>query len=303
MVAVPAEHVTLTVDRESALHVPRQLRSEEFRGNREPLALASHVGTASLRLHNDLRLQEIERVLECLRCTVGVEFRKTVHASPATAGLIHGGEVVAFAHAYYAVAQGMDPPRLGAALFIRFGNLPPPFPGTGDDDCNFLLQVFGRDRLLVPLASLAVCPGGNDRMEGNHTKACWCSLECFENIGLVPTDRPGKTSPIDEQALVFQPNRQGSRLSCSGAPPPPPGGVLLRDLRVEHVPIGLYVGPATFASFFDKVFDHLLMFHRFGLSHPCHSPLQKAALTVQQPPFFGILSWHVPDVPSGRSQA
>src|SRR2546425_13110359 len=69
MVAVPAEHVTLTIDRESALHVSHQFRCEKFRRNREPLALAPHVGTASLRLHNDLRLQEVERGFQCPWCT------------------------------------------------------------------------------------------------------------------------------------------------------------------------------------------------------------------------------------------
>src|SRR5712671_1572335 len=103
MVAVPAEHVTFTVDRESSLHVSHQLRCEKLRRNREPLALAPHVGTASLRLHNYLRLQEIERVLKRLGCTVGVKFRKAVHARP-DARLIHGRQIVAFAYAYYAVS-------------------------------------------------------------------------------------------------------------------------------------------------------------------------------------------------------
>src|SRR5712692_3016540 len=103
MVALPAEHVTLTIDRESSLHVPHQLRCEKLRGNREPLSLAPHVGTASLRLHNGLWLQEIERVLKCPWCTVGVEFRKAVHTRP-NAGLIHGRQIVAFAYAYYAVS-------------------------------------------------------------------------------------------------------------------------------------------------------------------------------------------------------
>src|SRR6266852_7852108 len=107
MVAFPAEHVTLTVDRESSLNVPHQLGCEKFRGNREPLTLAPHVGTASLRLHNGLRLQEIERVFQCPWCTVGVKFRKAIHARP-DAGLIHGGQIVAFAYAYHAVSQGMN---------------------------------------------------------------------------------------------------------------------------------------------------------------------------------------------------
>src|SRR5882762_6741951 len=135
MVAAPAEHVTFTVDRESPLNVPHQLRCEKFRRNREPLALAPHVGTASLRLHNDLRLQEIERVLQCPWCTVGVKFRKAVHTRP-NAGLIYGGQIVAFAYAYYAVSQGVDVPRLDAAMLVFLGNLTPPFPGTGDDDSN-----------------------------------------------------------------------------------------------------------------------------------------------------------------------
>src|SRR5216683_6876149 len=107
MVAVPAEHVTFTVDRESSFNVSHQLRCEKFRRNREPLALAPHVGTTSLRLHNYLRLQEIERVLQCPWCTVGVKFRKAVHARP-DAGFIHGGQIVAFAYAYHAVSQGVD---------------------------------------------------------------------------------------------------------------------------------------------------------------------------------------------------
>src|SRR5882762_11989609 len=132
MVAVPPEHVTLTVDRESSLNVPHQFGCEKLSGNREPLALAPHVGTASLRLHNYLRLQEIECVFQCPWCTVGVKFRKAVHTRP-DAGLIYGGQIVAFAYAYYAVSQGVDVSRLNAAMLVFLGNLTPPFPGTGDD--------------------------------------------------------------------------------------------------------------------------------------------------------------------------
>src|SRR6266852_9541207 len=191
MVAVLAEHVTLTVDRESSLNVPHQLGCEKFRRNREPLSLAPHVGPASLRLHNDFRLQEIERVLECPWCTVGVKFRKAVHTRP-DAGLIHGRQIVAFAYAYHAVSQGMDIPRLDAAMLVFLGNLTPPFPGAGDDDSNFLLQAFGRGWLLTPIANFAVGKSGNDRMVRNHTEACWCAFECTQQFLLMPTDRPGK---------------------------------------------------------------------------------------------------------------
>src|SRR6267142_5758404 len=141
MMAILAEHVTLTIDRESSFNVPHQLGCQKFRRNREPLALAPHVGTASLCLHNDLRLQEIQRVLERPWCTVGVKFRKAIHART-DAGLIHGRQIVAFAYAYYAVSQGMDVPRLNAAMLVFLGNLTPPFPGAGDDDSNFLLETF-----------------------------------------------------------------------------------------------------------------------------------------------------------------
>src|SRR5712692_1830015 len=187
-------------------------------------------------------------------------------------------------------------------MLVFLGNLTPPFPGAGDDDSNFLLQVFGRDWLLVPIANFAVSKSGNDRMVRNHTEACWCAFERTQEFILMSADRPGKTRPVYQETVILQPNRERGRLPRV-ARPPPPRGVSLGYLGIEHVLVGLYVGPATLASFRDEVFDHLLMFHGFRRSCPRHSPLQKAALTVQQPPFFGILSWHVPDVPSGRSQA
>src|SRR6266404_2144570 len=275
MVAVPAEHVTLTVDRESSFNVPHQLGCQKFRGNREPLALAPHVGTASLRLHNRLRLQEIERVLKRLGCTVGVKFRKAVHTRP-DAGLIHGRQIVAFAYAYHAVSQGVDISRLEAAMLVFLGNLTPPFPGTGDDDSNFLLQVFGRDWLFAPIANFAVGKSGNDRMVRNHTEACWCAFERTQEVSLMSADRPAKTRPVYQETVILQPNRERGRLPRITRPPPP-GGVPLGYLGIEHVVVGLYVSPATFASTRDEVFDHLLMFHRF-----CDFPVPAIRLIRKQ---------------------
>src|SRR6266851_3498149 len=275
MVAVPAEHVTLTVDRESSLHVPHQLRCEKFRRNREPLSLAPHVGTASLRLHNHLRLQEIECVFQCPWCTVGVKFREAVHARP-DAGLIHGRQIVAFAYAYHAVSQGVDVPRLDAAMLVFLGNLTPPFPGAGDDDCNFPLQVFGRDWLFVPIANFAVGKSGNDRMVRNHTEACWCAFERTQEFSLMFADRPRKTRPVYQEAVILQPNRERGRLPPSTRPMPP-RGISLGYLGIEHVLVGLYVSPATSASFRDEVFDHLLMFHRF-----CDFPVPAIRLFREQ---------------------
>src|SRR3989442_7287518 len=66
MVPVSPKHVALPVMGHATLHVPQELRGEELRRDRKPLSLASHVGSARLRLPDNFRLQEGERVLN--RC-------------------------------------------------------------------------------------------------------------------------------------------------------------------------------------------------------------------------------------------
>src|SRR5437870_3176271 len=169
MVPVSPKHVALPVMGHATLHVPEKLRGEELRRDREPLSLASHVGSARLRLQDNLRLEEVQRLPERCGRTVCEKLRKEIHAV-ADAGLIHRGEVVMVTHPYYTVSERMNPPRVFTALLILFGNFPPSLASARDDDANLFPQFPGGNRRLVPIANFAVGPGGNDRRKGNHTE-------------------------------------------------------------------------------------------------------------------------------------
>src|SRR5437899_10118669 len=86
MVPVSPKYVALPVMGHATLHVPEKLRCENLRRDREPLSLASHVGSARLRLQDDLRLEEVQRLPERCGRTVCEKLRKEIHAV-ADAGL------------------------------------------------------------------------------------------------------------------------------------------------------------------------------------------------------------------------
>jgi len=88
MVAVPPEHVTLTVDRESSLNVRISSDVRMLSGKSRTTRLALTVGTASLRSTTP-SASGLSGVWSVRGATVGVNSRKAVHTRP-NAGLIPG---------------------------------------------------------------------------------------------------------------------------------------------------------------------------------------------------------------------
>src|SRR6266550_477852 len=155
MVAVSAEHVPRTIHCSPCLDVPHPFRCEAFCRDCKPLALPAHVRTPRLCLQDNLWLQEVECLPKRPGSTVGLKFREEIHAA-AKPGLIYGRQVVPVTHPYHAISQGMDLLGLDPAIFVLLGYFPPLLSRARNDNCDFFLKVFGRNRPLVPIANFAI---------------------------------------------------------------------------------------------------------------------------------------------------
>src|SRR6266516_2760375 len=205
VVSVAAKHVLLAPYRHSALDIEKKLRGRELRRDREPLSLASHVGSPRLRIPDRLWFEERERFLE--RC--GRTFRQKLGKEVDTATgsrLVHARNIEVIAHADHAIAEGMDGFGRFAAVLVPDRNFPPLLARARDHDLDLFPEVLDAEWRLVPIADFAVGPGGRNRDEGNDAERTLRAFERPEDEALMPTIRPVETCAVGQESVIRQPD-------------------------------------------------------------------------------------------------